>query len=308
MAFDLSTLTQYTEEPAELIKNAVTASRTVQEVAIQAGIKSSETINIANSTVTFQDGTNCGFSALGDDEITQRKINTSAIKVNKDYCMNDLEAYFTQKLLQAGANYDEADLPAIFFDEYNEELALAIELAIWRGNSSGATGNNTFNDGFIKIFEDDFALFATGNAVGAGTAFNGNEIAVMQEIVTSLPENVRDSSDVVCFMGRDYFDLYQFAIYNADGRYVAPEDGIDGFILFTNIPIIVVPGLTGTEYIFTGRRQDFVVGTDLENDFEQYKFWFSDDDDKHKLKTRFRLGAQFSFPENVVVYNNGNQQ
>ena len=296
--FDVSALGNYTEEPAELIAKAVAGARTMEYVTIQTGIKSAETINLVDSTVTFQAGGSCGFNAAGDDTITQRTISVCKIKVNKNYCMKSLEAKFTQKLLTPGSTYDETDLPQIFLDDLMANMAFEVEKLIWQGNTSTGLGNLALCDGFNKLIDDT----STTVRSSSGTAFTGNEITVLYQLAKDVPVAIRERNDLVCFMGRDWFDQYQKEVFDLNNRWVEPKDGIDGMILYTNIPIVVVNGLNGQNRIVISYRENMYLGTDLENDDESWKLWFSEDDDIHKLKIEFKIGVQFAFPEHVVYY------
>lgn len=296
--FDVSALSNYTEEPAELIRNSVTAARTMEYVTIQTGIKSAETINYIGGGVTFQAGGSCGFNASGTQTISQRTITVCKLKVNDSFCMKTLEAKFTQKLLAPGSTYDEADIPQIFIDDISEKIAFEVEKLLWQGNTSTGSGNLALCDGFNKLIDDSTATVR----VSSGTAFTGNEITVMKNIELAIPENIRDAQDLVCFMGRDWFTQYQHEVFDLNNRWVAPEDGTDGRLLFSDIPIVVVPGLTSQNRIVLTTRSNMYAGTDLENEEESFDFWFSKDDDIHKLKAEWKLGVQFAFPENVVYY------
>jgi hypothetical protein len=293
--FDVSALSNYTEEPAELIRNAVTKARTMEYVTIQTGIKSAETINYIGGGVTFQAGGTCGFNASGDRTISQRTITVCDLKVNEEFCMKTLEAKFTQKLLSPGSTYDMDDIPQIFIDDISEKIAYEYEKLLWMGDTAGA-GNLSLCDGYKKLITNATACVRSSS----GTTFTGNEITVMKQLELDIPENIRDAQDLVCFMGRDWFTQYQHEVFDLNNRWVAPEDGTDGRLLFSDIPIVVVSGLTSQNFIALTTRSNMYVGCDMENETEQFKLWFSEDDDIHKLKVE--SGVQVAFPENVVYY------
>jgi len=267
-------------------------------VTHQTGIKSAETINLVDSTVTFQAGGSCGFNASGDDTVTQRTISVCKIKVNKSYCMKTLEAKFTQKLLSPGSMYDEDSLPQIFLDDLMAKMAYEVEKLVWQGSTATGSGNLALCDGFNRLIDTSTGVVRSSS----GTAFTGNEITVLYQLAKDVPVAIRDRADLVCFMGRDWFDQYQKEVFDLNNRWVEPKDGVDGMILYTNIPIVVVNGLNGTNRIVLSYQENMYVGQDLENEEEQFKLWFSEDDDIHKLKIEFKIGVQFAFPEFVVYY------
>jgi len=295
--FDVSALSNYTEEPAELIRKAVVGAKTMMHVTHQTGIKSAETINYIGGDITFQAGGTCGFNASGTRDISQRTITVCKIKVNEEMCMKTLESKFTQKLLSPGSTYDESDIPSIFIDDMSEKIAYEVEKLLWRGDTAGS-GNLALCDGFNKLIDNSTGAVRSSS----GTAFTGNEVAVIKQFVLDIPEEIRDQAGLTVFMGRDWFDQYNQAIFSLNNRWDAPEDGTDGKVLYTNIPIVVVPGLTGQSRIVCTYKENMIVGQDLENEEEQFDMWFSKDDDIHKLKVEFKLGVQFAFPELVVYY------
>lgn len=298
-SFDVSALGNYTEEPAELIKNAIVKARTAEFVTWQAGIKSSETLNIVSNSLTYQAGGSCGWNATGSTPFTQRTISVCKIKVQESMCLKDLEAKFTQKLLSPGSNYSEDDIPQIILDDIMEQVSRDVEYLLWRGNTSTGTGINALCNGFNKLIDDT----STTVRVSSGTSWTGsNGVTILKAIKNAIPENIRDASDLVCFMGRDWFESYQDQVFDLNNRWVAPEDGTDGSILFSNIPIVVVPGLTGQNRIVCTTRSNMYVGTDLEGEYETVDLWYSTDNREHRLEIDFKIGVQFAFPENVVYY------
>ena len=70
MAFNVAALTDYVREiEGDLVSSLVIAPKTAQVIAaegnIQAGIKSTEKINILDTDAAFQAGGTCGFAASG---------------------------------------------------------------------------------------------------------------------------------------------------------------------------------------------------------------------------------------------------
>ena len=67
--------------------------------------------------------------------------------------------------------------------------------------------------------------------------------------------------------------------------------------------IIKVNGLNGKDDIYTGRGSQFVFGTDLSSDFENFDLWYSLDDDVIYLRSKFRAGVQVPFLDQIGVFH-----
>jgi hypothetical protein len=112
MAYDVSALSNYTEQNVDLLVMrslflAKTMSLIQKEGNVMIGVKSSETINILDTDAIFQAGGTCGFTSSGTTSITQRTVTVGKIKINESLCPKALEAKYTQKALMPGSNNEK---------------------------------------------------------------------------------------------------------------------------------------------------------------------------------------------------------
>jgi len=70
----------------------------------------------------------------------------------------------------------------------------------------------------------------------------------------------------------------------------------------TNIKLIGVGGLSGTNRMFAGRLSNFFVGTDLANEEESFRMWFSEDNDEVRFRATMKYGVQIAFPDQLVQF------
>jgi hypothetical protein len=70
----------------------------------------------------------------------------------------------------------------------------------------------------------------------------------------------------------------------------------------TNVRMIAVGGLNGTNRMYLGRLSNFFVGTDLANEEEDFKFWFSLDNDIVRFRATMKYGVQIAFPDQLVRF------
>ena len=70
----------------------------------------------------------------------------------------------------------------------------------------------------------------------------------------------------------------------------------------TNVKMIAVGGLNGTDRMFLGRISNFFVGTDLANEEEDFKFWYSQDNHEVRFRATMTYGVQIAFPDQLVRF------
>jgi hypothetical protein len=106
------------------------------------------------------------------------------------------------------------------------------------------------------------------------------------------------------FAGTDVFDKYAKTLrdknlFNVDQTmwksYVMEVIGY-------NILLVGVPGLSGTNRLFLGQEDNFILGVDLENEYEDFDMWYSKDDDNIKYTVRFKRGVNVAKPSEIVQF------
>jgi hypothetical protein len=66
--------------------------------------------------------------------------------------------------------------------------------------------------------------------------------------------------------------------------------------------MIAVGGLNGTNRMFLARISNFFVGTDLANEEEDFKFWYSQDNHEVRFRATMTYGVQIAFPDQIVQF------
>ena len=298
----LSGLTIYVEEQKmPLVTKAIAGGGSAELFRPQTGLKpgTEAAINILNTTIEFGDGSTCGFDAKGSDEFTQRRIKVGSIKVNKEYCDKDMRPYWMGYQVTTAANRGEAAMPfeQYFVEEVAKQIANKNEKALWQGDVDSLDPNLNRFDGLLKILDE-----ASGSTVVPTASASTIGEAVLNAI-KSIPVEVIDQAKIV--LGQDDFIALALELSAKNLFHYTPELQAAKEFMYPGTSILVkaLPGLNSTSYIVaTDFANNVVLGTDLVNDSETFKLWFSDDDDVYKLKVEFGLGVQVAFPEQVVVY------
>lgn len=312
MALDLSALTNYVKEnelqlTSAAIFSAKTASLIEAKGNVQVGIKSAETINILTTDAVFQAGGTCGFSSSGTTTITQRTITVGKIKVQESICPKVFEAKYTQKALKEGSTYDYMAYATEFTAQKVQRIGAALETAIWQGDTTSGTANlNKFN-GFATIIN------ALGFG-GSGDPINGNTSALttltksnvrqaVDEIFQAIPAALLDKDDFVIFCGNDTFREYVVALRDANlFNYTVDAVNMEIIVAGTNVRLIGVNGLNGTDYLVGICMSNMYLGTDMLNEQDRFELFYAKEADEMRFVVEFKLGVQVAFTDEVVFW------
>jgi hypothetical protein len=312
MALDLSGLTNYVKEnelqlTSAAIFSAKTASLIEAQGNVQVGIKSAETINVMTTDAVFQAGGTCGFSSSGTTTITQRTITVGKIKVQESICPKTFEAKYTQKALREGSSYDYMAYAEEYSAQKVERIGAALETAIWQGDTASGTANLARFDGLIKII-DDLGFGGAGdpidgNAADLTTLTSDNVIAAVDSIFVALPAALLDKTDVVIFAGNDTFREYVLALRAANlFHYPVDAANMELVIPGTNVKLIGVNGLNGTDKMFGLSMANLYLGTDLLNEQDRFELFYAKEADEMRFVVEFKMGVQVAFPDEVVYW------
>lgn len=307
MSFNVSSLANYTnEQSTDLLVKALFGNKTAGLLQtanqVQVGIKSAAALNILASTVYFQaDG--CGYNPSGTTAFTQRNITVGAVKVEETLCPKTLEAKWMQTQIMPGS---PTEVP--FAEKIGAEkaavIAQTLETAMWQGDTTSGNPNLNRFDGFNKIIAA--ASPVLGNA--APTTFtsitNSNIDDIIDQIYANIPAAVAQKDDLVCFCGIDTFKLMLINLKNANLFHYAVDASQSLELVYpgTNMKLIAVGGLNGTNKLVAGSLSNFFMGTDLIDENEEVKMWYSQDNDEVRVRFTFKAGVQVAFPGEIVYF------
>jgi len=324
--FSLSGLAAYTEEnKADIVTKSILGARTMGLIDVRAGIKSAMKVPILDVTAPFQAG-GCGaFNTSGTTTLTQTTISPVSLKLNMSFCPNELEAYFTQKYLKAGALYtgtydsqeamDNAFFTAIT-DRIQAYINKQVEAMLWLGNTATtADPNLKLMNGFIKTID----TAATAIAATQQTSITlGLVRGIFEEIIFQKIPNAILNDNPVVFCSQEDFRLLLNALWADNLYHYIPSAKENANLELTypgsNVRVISVPGLNsdnGTglptaakHRIFAGTANNFVAGVDLENDIKTFDLYYSKDNREVRMALDFKLGVANHFTDQIVQYKN----
>lgn len=305
MALNLTGLSKWTDENAmALIKEAVLRGRTVDTVTVQGGIKHSATVNRIASTLTAQAGS-CGWNSEGSTTLSQRPITVKDIKVNESICLNDLEDYYTSVMLNPGSYNTEIPFEQIFAENKRDQIMALVEDLIWKGDSTGS-GNLALAEGLKKLLDAEVATTDANGGTYDPATLSTTIVAKVDEMVSKINANVIDAEDLTLFMSYADYRTYAKALRDANlFHYSGAENQGEEFSQMhpaTNVRVKAVRGLNGAGRMLLTPASNVVVGTDLLSDAEDFRIFYSQDNDEVRFLAKWKLGVQVAFVENVVYY------
>lgn len=299
--YNVSGLTDYVEVNKDtLIRDLVlgyTEGDTIAKMSKQLGVKGTEVLNYLNVEPILQAGKGCGFTASGKTEFSEREIVTSVIKVNDEWCNDDLLGKYAEYLVKFGANKnaEEFAFEKEILDAVGRGINKQMEKAVWQSDSGLSIV------GLIELAQND----------DSGSTINGNPSGLdsgdtiydkVKSVIMAIPEEILD--EAVVFLSPANFRTLVFELLEMNNFHITPEEIEKGEFYFpgTTIPIHKTFGLSGMEdYIYASTWSNLVYGCDMMSDKEEYRVWFSDDNDVHRLKIKFNMGVTTYFPDAVVL-------
>ena len=284
------------ENRDQLIKKSVLGSKSAKRFALQVGVKTSAQINLLNTDVTLQDGAACGWNAAGTSTITSRNIVAPVIKINMSFCDKTLLNSALQHEVRVGAGQKTLPFEQTFAESLLEDLAVKHEKLIWQGDTTIVGNYLNLADGLIKI-----GLADVTNVVGTAVALTSGTIkAQVDAVFAGIDAAILDKAEI--YLGTDAYRLYVMALQALNLYMGAPNvDSMETVYPGSNVKVIAVPGLTGTDFIFAFDPQMTFYGTDLMGDQEKFDLWYSQDNREFRVEVQFTSGVNWAIPSQVTM-------
>lgn len=312
MAFDVSTLDNYTDEQSrDLIARMYFENTTSEHVNMQPGIKSSWDIHLINPSAPPQEDTGCGFNASGDTSLTARTLTVAPYKYNSELCLAALEAKWTQILMKEGSQAGREDVSNAVLRAVEDAILLQVqedaERMDWQGDTDKADQYFDKYDGFIKIIDAASGVVDgnTSSATEITSGSSGNVATLINDMAMARPAALRRKTGQKLFVGTDTFDKYIQTLIDKNLFHIDPTNqgaSYEYVIPGKSITVVGVHGLDGTDRMFLGHEENFWIGVDGMSDEDAFDMWYSKDDDIIKYKVRLKRGVQIAYPSEIVEF------
>ena len=294
MAFNVSGLSAYVQENKDnILRRVVLEGDTISKMAKQLGVKTKERLHYFALDPVIQDGKGCGFSAQGATNITEKDVETAVMKINDQWCNDDLLGKYAEYLVRFGADENAENLAfeQLIADELVKNINKEMEKRVWQGKKA-----TDLIDGLLTQANADAdtvkVTFGTGDTL----------YDKVKAVIMAIPEEILD--DAVVFVSPANFRGLVFELLEMNNFHIAPEEIEKGEFYFpgTSIAIHKTIGLTGEDSkIYASTWENMVYATDMMDDKEELRFWFSDDADLHRVKVKWNAGVATYFSDYVVL-------
>ena len=261
-------------------------------IGLQTGIKKDAYLNYLDLTAVFQDGSDCAFNPLDEITLSQREINTAAIKVDGQICPETLLGKYAEYLVRIRATENELPFEQYIIDTLIGQINKGIETLIWQGD----TGGSDLIDGFLT------QLAADANAVAVTLTGVTDAYTAVKTVYFAMTEEALERGGVI-FVDPAIFrallnDLVVLNYYRYDFGNSNPEELV---LPGTDVRVIKTAGLAGTKAIVGTFADNLVYGCDMENDSESVDLWWSQDDRLFKYQVKWNSGVAYHFSEHIAV-------
>ena len=313
--FDLTGLQTYTDQlSSDIISEAVLSPITMSYVNLVSGIKGSQNVNLLSETLVVQTGTTCGFIDSGDVTFDTVTITVQPFKVNQSLCQDQLNTLWLGQYLNSGSYAENIPFEAAIVDLQTRQIKRYNEDLLW---GASVSGGNTFN-GFKQIIQN-----ATGATVVTGAtalcSVTGSSVqekayavlAQIDNIINAINKNVFQRDDITIYMSLSNFKCYLTSLRNVNNFFIDTRGEKLGQVYEvyhpqTNFKVVGCPGLdagSGSNMIAAVPMQYMIVGTDLLSDEDEYRSWYSLDNQQTRMVAKWKLGTTIAFPEFIVRNN-----
>lgn len=298
-AINLNGLNAYVEQKSdELLTKAIMGAKTLDVIDVMLDVKYKAPLNYLDSTVDFADASTCGWNASGSDTFTQRTIEVSPLKVNKEWCARDMRKYWMNYQLLIDANRETLPFEEKIVEENLKAINKKLETAIWQETS--------LFTGLLKHISTDASNGVKTYDASAGVDYN----EVIDQAYQNISDDMYARGEIVMFVSPT---VYRGYISQLNAVCCANREAIDAASDFITYPgdsrVTIRPtfGLTGAQisgkdvYVVATWAKNLVFGTDVENSENDFKVWYDDSSEMTRFKVLFNAGTQIKFPAEVIT-------
>jgi hypothetical protein len=209
-------------------------------------------------------------------------------------------------MLSPGSYGEDFGFEQLFVEEKVSKISSLIDNLIWQGNTAGS-GQLALSNGFIKLADTTYSGSVVNGNVNNVTAITAsNVVAVIDGMVSRIPVDIIAEDDLFLYVGYDVYRTYATALRNANlFHYNGQEDQGQEFsqmVPGTNVRVIAVKGLNGTNKMFLSTKSNLYVGVDMLNDYENLEIFYSMDHQEVRVVSKWKQGVNAAFWEFVVYF------
>jgi len=305
--YDVTALPAYIDdESPDIMADLINEGNLKSRISIMDNVKGTKTIKLKTSTPSLQGADACGWTPEGGIILTDKEIVTKRVKIQEDYCNEDLNDTWGQIENAAGANVQDtvapnfADTMIMYYQVRATELD---DNLMMNGDTGSGDSNLAHYDGFKKLWNNDPLLITSFTTQTAITAANGFDIfRAFEKDIPRVAKRHRGTIGLEIICGHESAKAVIDQIWD-DKDFSAKlefeeENGEISFMLpTTTTRVRSLVTLDGTDSVFAVPYVYMFWGTDLKNDQDGFTFNYDENDEKLRFSVKWRSGIQYVFPQ-----------
>lgn len=307
----LTGLTGYVDENSfELLSKAVLETKLAQYVTVRAGLQgnSVDIPLLADDFALKNDGSDayCGWADNGTTTISQVNMKLAHPKLQRAYCVNTLRDTFMSQQLSRGAQGGEESLPfeQVAANYFTQKVTNYNEVYLIGGDTLGGVTYNGLQG--IAAAAVTAGTIPAGQALNQGTWVSGtagageiNALDAAMAAFAAAPAEIMMRDDNVLIVSPAAYKALIGAMVNKN-LYHYTGDVNELFIPATNVRVVASAGITGNFKLLTSGA-NIIMGTDLTSDFDEFRVWYSQDNDEVRASMKWAVGVAIVQPELCVA-------
>lgn len=294
--WDVTALPDYTDEQnQEIIEDLIASSTFLSKLRVQTGNKGSELIKLLSSDPAIQSAADCGWTPQGGVVFTDETLTTVRLKIQEEYCNEDLNGTWAQIMNAVGANRQDQEMvmEQAMIAYYIKKTQRKIQKLVIKGDEASLDPDLAHFDGMVKQFTDSGDMQVATFEDPTITADNAFDVLIAVE--AKIPNVVKDNEldfEIIC--PRQVAQDCLTQIYNAkdyaSSIEVTRENGQISFILpTTGTRVTSNPDLEDSE-VYAVVYDYMFYGTDVDGDENGYEVKYNEHDEKMRVGVKWRSG------------------
>lgn len=327
MGFDVSGLVAHIKEDSlDFSMKSITGSKIFDSgFRVMEGIKPGVTVKVPNieQTAPFRASNSCAITPSGTTAFGQTNITTTAIEVTPEWCLYDLEQYFTYAGLPAGAKADSWSKMNVVTDRLAAQIARRVGYMLMQGKTTFTNDSalSSLNGILAKIDTAGSAIAGNTGSVTVATGITtSNVLTIFDALIAAIPNAIFTSSMPTVMVGYDTYRTLCTALRNSNAFnfYTTAGDfeGKSGLVYpGTSVRIVPMNDMNNTQTLESGviptahqnrmlalNPERVIIGTDKLGDMTDFDVWYDPNTRKLKMFCRFTLGVALEFIDEIVQF------
>jgi len=300
--FNTSNLTDFTVAATDYLRSAVLFSDDYSRWDIMTGVKHKEYLNYLDAQPILQSAI-CGGGASGTTSFDEKEVSVVDLMYRDQWCLADLNKKDQPGEFGTLKGKIVPNLATALFTDETDKIKQQIDRLLFQGKI--ATGSKL--DGIVTKLVADADVIKMHDTTGVTLATISN---IVEDLIMAVPEEVEAERGLLTInMSIANFRLYKKNRIAANLYWDNPaHKGLNMMDVFgyDNVVVRGNSGMIGdNDHIYISWEKNFVLITDELSEISTAKIYFDENTDYVKYKSSFKLGIDYRFAGEIVLYYKG---